>query len=236
MRTQLQLAAASLLFVAGAAGAQIHLHGDKPAAEDLSWMWQYTQPAPGSRENALALNARFKPFLEKNFTAPQTFWGKNKPLSDVAIEFLSVPGEVIGEDNRYITADGCVPHFCSDRGLLWVDQRRADPLAIFAAIEWISENKTPDNSNATYTMWVFANRALDPKHIPAPLTRSIARWTGRPAPGSTDLQNITRVYLIYPDGTPQPLSPATIGAHNALPAETSSQPNPSSNTTPKAQL
>jgi hypothetical protein len=238
MSRTLQLAAVSLLLTGTQAHAQLHLHADKPVAEDLSWMWQYTQPAPGiARENALVGDARFVPFLEKNLKAPQTFFtyhGKHEPVSDVAVRFLSVPGEVIGEDNRYLTADGCLPHFCPDRGLLWVDLRPTRPLVVFAAIDWISDNKTTDDSSAAYTMWVFANRAVDPEHVPSALTRSIARWTAQPSSGSKDLQNITRVFFVDPDGTPHPVAPSAIGAHNMLPAETITEPHQSLNQTEKA--
>jgi hypothetical protein len=69
-------------------------------------------------------------------------------------------------------------------------------------------------------MWVFPNHALDAEHVPAALTRSIARWTSQPSSGSNELQNITRVFLVDPDGTPHPVTPSAIGAHNILPEET----------------
>lgn len=236
MRCLLQLAAVALLpTLAPSTFAQLPWKHDKPQTEDLSWMWQYTQPAPGSRENALLWDPHFKPFLQKHLTAPQSFMQKNKPLSEVALEFLAIPGDVIGDDNRYFNADGCVQHFCPDRGLLWVDLGLAHPLVVFAAIDWISDNRTTDDDAAAYTMWVFTNRSLDPAHLPAALIRSIARWTLRPSSGSTHLQNITRVFLIDPNGTPHPITPSTIGAYNKLPAETTTDPNQSLSTPPKAK-
>ncbi|WP_260706140.1 hypothetical protein [Edaphobacter flagellatus] len=237
MRRTLQLAAAALLVAGMASHAQMHLHANKPQVEDISWMWPYTQPGPESRENRLVLDPHFMPFLERNLRAPQTFWtknGKHSPLSDVAEEFLMVPGEVIGEENRYITADGCVPHFCEDRGMLWVDLRPTNSLVVFAAIDWISENRSTEDKDAAYTMWVFSSRALNTEHLPPALTRSIARWTTHPS-RKTELQNITRVFLVDPDGTPHPVAPFDIGAHNTLPAETTKEPTQSLSTTPKAQ-
>ncbi len=225
MRRILQLAA-TLLLIAGATAnrAQIHLKQEKPQTEDLQWLWQYTKPAPGSRENQMLGDPHFKGFLESHLTAPQSFWGKNQPLSEVAMEFLGVPGEVIGDDNRYFNADGCVPHFCPDRGLLWADLGATHPLVVFAAIDWVSDNRTTDESAAAYTMWVFSNRSLNPNHPPAALIRSINRWTSHPSSGSNDLQNITRVFFVDPDGTTHPVTPGAIGAHNNLPSETASQP------------
>lgn len=224
MRRQLQLAA-GLLLISGAAAtrAQIHLKHDKPQTEDLQWLWQYTQPAPGSRENQMLWDSHFRPFLESHFTAPQSFWDKNKPLSEVVMEFLAVPGDVIGDNNRYFNADGCVQHFCPDRGLLWVDLGTSHPLVVFVAVDWISDNKATDESGAAYTMWVFSNRAIDPVNIPSPLVRSIGRWTSQPYGHTNILQNITRVYIVDPDGTSHPVAPADIGARNTLPPETATE-------------
>ena len=226
MTTRLHLAA--LLLTATAAGAQLHSpqvnlpHKQHP--EDLSWLWPYTQPAPTGNENALIFDPHFKPFLAAHLTAPQSFWNAEtkhpKPLAEVALEFLAVPGNVLAEDNRYLTADGCVQHFCPDRGLLWVDTGTPKPLVAFAAIDWISDNRATDDKHAAYTLWLFPNRALDLAHPPPALVRAITQWTARPSSGSQDLQNITRLIVVDPDGAAHPVAPTLFGAHNALPAET----------------
>ncbi len=199
---------------------QVTLHRT-PKPADLSWLWSFAEPAPDGRENDLAHDLRFQALLRRDLTAPQTFFGENEPLHQVALDFLGgPPGRVLADDNRYLTADACVAHFCPDRGLLWADLGTAEHLLVFAAIDWISDNRTTDDNAAAYTMWVFSNRPLDPAHLPPALVRSIARWTAQPSSGSTTLQNITRVFLVDPDGTPHPLSPAAIGAHNTLPPET----------------
>jgi hypothetical protein len=225
MRRSLQLAAAVLMLTTAlGARAQLHLKHDKPQLEDLSWMWQYTQPdSKRSQENALLWDSHFHPFLQDSLKTPQTFWDKNKPLSEVAMEFLAVPGDVVADDNRYITADGCVQHFCPDRGLLWVDLGRTHPLVVFAAIDWISENHNVDDRDAAYTMWVFSNHSIDPARIPSGLTHSIARWTSQPYGKTTHLQNITRVFFIDPDGTAHPVTPSSICARNTLPPETTTE-------------
>ena len=212
------------------ASAQLHspqvtLHrSEKP--EDLSWLWTYASPPPAGDENRLALDPRFSPFLKRYLTAPQSFWGGGRPLAEAASNFLSgPPGVVINDENRYLSADACVPHFCPDRGLLWVDLGLPRPLVVFAAIDWISENKSVDQAGATYTLWVFSNRPLAIDHLPPALRRSVARWTGTPPSGSETLENITRVFVVDPDGTPHAINPQTLGAHNTLPAETSSEVN-----------
>ena len=230
MHRLLHLAAATPLLISGAARAQtihspqvqIHRHH---ADQDLAWLWEYTEPAPAGqksayRENDLRNDPRFKPFLQANLTAPQTFWRNGKPLPETALDFLTLPGDVLGENGRYLTANGCVPHFCPDRGLLWVDLGLPKPLVVFAAIDWISDNRATDDNSAAYTLWLFSSAPMDSTRIPGALTRSIRRWTAQPSSGGTGLQNITRVFLVDPDGTPHQLTPSDIGAHNALPPET----------------
>lgn len=213
--------------------AQIHspqITIRKHHAEDLSWMWQYTEPAPDGNENQLAQDPRLKLFLQQNLTAPQSFWGQDaahpRTLAEVALDYLGgPPGRVFSDQNRYLNADACVAHFCPNRSLLWIDAGLPHPLVVFSAIDWISDNRATGDKGAAYTMWVFSNQPLDPTHIPGALARSIRRWTAQPSSGSADLQNITRVLLVDPDGTPHPVAPSTVGAHNSLPAETSNEPS-----------
>jgi hypothetical protein len=218
MRRYLQLAVI-LLLAAGAVAtnANIFTHKEKKPKENVQWLWQYGPPPAEGRENALVLDPRFRPFLAQYLTAPQTFWAKNKTLAETALDFLSVPGKVIADQNLYLTITGCVFRFCPDRGLLWVDMGLPKPLIVFAAINWVQQNKTPDQPGAEYTLWVFSNNAIDPGHIPAALTRSIARWISEPPLGSTILQTITTAILVDPDGKPQQIAPAAIGANTIEP-------------------
>jgi hypothetical protein len=196
----------------------------KQPKEDIEWLWQYSPPPADGRENELLRDPRFIPFLAQYFTAPQTFWGNPKtgykPLSDTALDFLSVPDKVLADDNRYLSITGSVFRFNPSRGLLWVDLNGAHPLVVFAAIDWIKESKTPSDPAAEYTMWVFPNHPIDPDHTPAALTRSVARWTAQPPAGTTVIQHITNAILVDPDGTPHQISPANIGANTLTTPQT----------------
>ena len=211
MRRTLQLAAAALmLMTALGARAQLHLKRDKPQPEDLSWMWQYTEPSPTGNQSALLTDARFRPFLAAHLTAPQTFWSKGKSLADTALEYLGQSRSVVAEENRYITVTGCVREFCPNRGLLWIDVGSPRPLIVFAATNWIAENKATDQPGANYTLWIFSSRALDPTHLPQALTRSIDPWAVEPIADGT-IEEIANVILVDPDGQPHPIQPADIG-------------------------
>jgi len=222
----------ALIGQVGAAGllAQFHLPGakhDKKPHSDVEWMWEYGPPPADGRENQLIQDVRFYPFLKQNLTTPQSFWGvqgtRYKPLADTAMDFLSVPGKVVAEDDRYLSITGCVFHFCPSRGLLWVDLNPAPKdsngppnLVVFAAVDWIRDSKTTSEPDAEYTLWMFTNEALGltadaPNPVPAALKHSISRWTKEPLAGSGIVENITHAIVVDPDGTPHQVPIASLG-------------------------
>jgi hypothetical protein len=237
MRILLQLATAILL-TATLAPAQIHSpqinKKEKPQREDVEWIWQYTPDDinKDGRENDLVQDPHFVPFLEQFFTAPQSFWGtpiagRYRSLPNTALDHLTVPGKVLADDNRYISISGCVVHFCPARGLLWLDLNGMHHLVVFAAIDWIKNDRPTSDPAAEYTLWLFPNDALaltgPGQHPPPTLTRSIARWAAEPLPGSAIVQNITHAILVDPDGTPHEVTPASLGI---APPPTAKSSNP----------
>ena len=217
MIRRLQLVAAPLLLTAAAMSAQIHLQPDKPAAEDLSWMWQYTQPAPDGNENGLASDPRFRELLNKHLTAPQSFWNKGREkLADVAVEFLSVPGIARADDNRYLTATGCVPHFCPSRGMLFIDIGSSHPLVVFAAIDWTRDSHNIEEDDAEFTLWLFPDRALatagsdNTPRLSSPLKRSLGIFSAERNGGKVS-PLITRAFVIDPSGMPHEIPASQTG-------------------------
>jgi len=222
MRHPLQLAA--LILTATTLHAQIHMpqlsHKEKDKGEDVSWLAPYANPAPEGRGDELTHDSRFKLFLRDHLTAHQIFWNENESLGDTAIEFLGVPGQVVLDDNRYFSFDGCVPHFCPSRGLLFVDLGTAHPLVVFIAIDWVKDNKVPGQTGAEYTLWLFSNRALNiaggaddasTEHVPPALIHTISRWAAQPTAGTTVIPNITNTVLVDPTGNPHQVPPASLG-------------------------
>jgi hypothetical protein len=224
MRRLLQLASAALL-VTTLAPSYAKPKSDKPKHEDVEWMWQYgpDDKNKDGRENELIQDPRFRSFLEQFLTAPQTFWGvpingKYKTLAETAYDYLSVPGSVTAEENRYLTVTGHVFHFAPARGLLWIDLNGKHHLVAFAAIDWTKQGRPTTDPAAEYTLWLFSNDPLTVdapgsggQHVPAALTRSIARWAAKPLPGLSYVQNITHAILVAPDGTPHEIPPASLG-------------------------
>jgi hypothetical protein len=197
---------------------------DKPQREDVEWLWQYTPDATNKegRENDLVQDLHFKPFLDQFLTTPQTFWGipidgRYRSLANTALDHLTVPGKVLADENRYISISGCVVHFCPARGLLWVDLNgKQQHLVVFAAIDWIKEDRPASDPGAQYTLWLFPDMPLatasgPTQHPPPALIRAIGRWAAEPLPGSGIVQNITHAILVDPDGTPHEVSPSALG-------------------------
>ena len=191
----------------------------KPRPADLEWMWQYSPstspPLPEGREHELIQDPNYHDFLAQYFTAPQSFWGsttldprntRRKSLADTVDDFLTVPGKVVADDNRYITITGHVFRYPPGRGLIFADLNTPKPLVVFAAIDWIRESHVTAEPDAEYTLWIFVNQTpgtpQNPYNLPAPLVRSLTRWMAEPIAGSKIVQKITAAILVDPDGTP----------------------------------
>ncbi|HEX3571206.1 MAG TPA: hypothetical protein VHU44_10320 [Acidobacteriaceae bacterium] len=223
MRRLLQLATAALLATT-LMPSYAKPKNDKQR-EDVEWLWQYTPDDRNKdgRENDLVQDAHFRAFLEQFLTAPQTFWGvpingKYKTLAETALDYLSVPEKVAADENRYISITGHVIRFAPARGLLWIDLNGKHHLVAFAAVDWTKQGRPTTDPTAEYTLWLFSNDPLTvegpgsgAQHVPAALTKSIARWSAQPLPGSGIVENITHAVLVDPDGTPHEVPPASLG-------------------------
>jgi len=224
MRPTLQLAVIALALTATAGHAQItdpnNLVAPPPPpiqfrgkhlitkTNDLQWLWQYTTPAPDGNEGALLVDPHFRMMLADELTAPQAFFREGKVrLPDVArLYFGTLSGSVRSEGNRYIWLGGCVQHQCERQGLLWFDTAVQHPTVVFAATEWTTEGKPSEDPDASFNLWLFASRPLDPEHIPQSLVAAISDWNAI-AP-----QHVQTALVIDPDGTPHKVDPAALGA------------------------
>ncbi len=156
--------------------------------------------------------------LSNSFQQPQAFWGKNIPLADAIPRFLSRNGEVNGRGNRYLMIDGCVPSFCAEHGMLWIDLGTPEPLLVFAAVDWTTQDHTTDEAAADYDLWLFPNHEVAADALPLAFTQSIADWDARLAAAHRGVPHIAHAILVEPDGQPHPLDPTFAGA-NTRPAQ-----------------
>jgi hypothetical protein len=190
----------------------------KQPKEDIEWLWQYSPPPAEGREHELIQDPHFRPFLEQYFTAPQSFWGPESPrksLPDTIESFLAVPNKVVQDEQRYLTATGCVFHLCASRGLLFADLNSPHPLVVFAAVEWIRDARPTTDPEAEYTLWIFPNHTPgtqeNPQALPPPVVRSLTRWMAEPVARTGIHQKITHAILVDPDGTPHQVPVPTAG-------------------------
>ena len=185
---------------------------------NLQWLWQYAQPTPNGNAVALRNDERLPSLLANAFRQPQAFWGKQVPLAEVIPRFLARYGEINAKDNRYYVVDGCVPSFCAAHGLLWIDLGAPQPLLVFAAVNWTTEDHTVDEANADYNLWLFPSRQLSADGLPFALITAISDWDARLAQANRGVPHVAHAILVEPDGTPFPLNPAMTGA-NTLPPQ-----------------
>lgn len=184
--------------------------------EDLQWLWKYAKPAPEGSKIQLLEDKRFPALLAENFRAPQAMWGTGVALSDAARTFMDGYGRVGSSNNRYLSITGCVVAQCEQRGLLWADLGANAPLLVFAALRWNEQGHTANETGATFTLWLFPNRDLDPHQLPEALKSALDSWV-RPqpaAPCSTVV--ITNAIVVDTTGIPHILGALDAGIHPSL--------------------
>lgn len=218
MRHSLHLVVLNAALAATAAHAQI-INPDKLVApappnparhyeqrhkHDLQWLWQYTLDGSAA-ETGLLADPRFKQLISNELQAPQAFWNNGlTALPEVVTHYFTVeldPKHVAHSDNRYISIRGCVPHDCPRQGLLWFDTEPRHADIIFAATEWSSVGHEETSPDAQYNLWLFSNRALDPDHLSEAFLRTASRWL------AGTHENILKIVLVDPDGTPHAVDP-----------------------------
>lgn len=183
---------------------------------DLSWIREFASHSRGDekgRENDLNMDPRFQLLLKHSLRQQQFFWrdhGRFTTLPDLVQTFIGVPGDVLLEQNRYVTANGCVPHDCGDRGMIWMDTAPSQhPLLIFVATEVI--NGPTGNTEAIH-LWLFSTLKLDWQHVPPPFLGSISEWWNSTSQNTGLLpQHVTLVTLVQPSGEMVDLSPVLFG-------------------------
>ena len=152
------------------------------ASRDAAWTRAFASATLSSsvtdsvgRENDLNWDPRFKSLLKASFPQKQSIWfeqGKLISLPEMIQKFIGVPGEVLLDDSRYLTLDGCVPHDCDDRGMLWIDSGANPAVLIFAGTGMISGSDSAEKSH----LWLYSSEKLNWQQIPAPFLTSLHRW------------------------------------------------------------
>ena len=145
---------------------------------DLAWARAFASPELKSADNKW--NPQFRALVQSSFHQRQTFWrdhGRFPSLPELVMEFLGVPGGVTLEQDRFVTMDGCVPHACSARGMVWIDTRGSGkPLVIFVVPQDVSTAET--DKGALQHLWLFSSDESSCQNMPPQFTASLSRWYG----------------------------------------------------------
>ena len=219
------------LTIASSVGAQTKvLPSNADWTRAFAAPWQdipFTPPFVPSqgRDNALNRDPRFPLLLRSSFHQHQWFWYDNNKFTPVAelIElFIGVPGNAILDDDRYVTANGCIPHDCVDRGMLWIDTAAHPAKLIFVATGDVS-SATGDKSSSTM-LWVFSSSKLNWQQLPPPFLLSLHRWQNnlieQDRKGHVawiDQGGFLMANLVQPTGEIVVITPSVLGLEPATP-------------------
>ncbi len=160
----------------------------KTAPPDAQWVKSFAAPCDAAvcaksginadnkigKENALNTDPRWSALLHASLRQRQWFFNEHgfTPLADLAQTFMGVPGNALLDEDRYVTADGCYPHLCVLRGMVWVDTGANPAKVIFVATDLINDL---DADPGQLHLWIFANGRLDFARLP-PDFLLLKRW------------------------------------------------------------
>jgi len=211
MNSLRSIAAASVLAPALFAGAQQTHAASSPG--DATWMKSFaascnSTPCPldsVGEENRLSNDRRLLPLLRSSLHQKQWIFSETHnfmPVSDMVSTFIGVPGNAILDDNRYVTADGCVPHTCDIlRGMLWVDTATRPAELIFAATAYVdSVDDYTEDSYQEFHLWLFvSSNRRTASALPPEFLSSLKRWHDVNQANGYE-QSIALVTIVQPDG------------------------------------
>ena len=177
--------------------------GGSKAGQDIKW------------------DPNFRALMQASFHQHQYFWrdhGQFPSIPDLVETFIGVPEGVTLQDNRYLTVDGCVPHDCGDRGMVWIDTASQPRTVIFIVPDRVSTGL--HESGSPMHLWLFASTHLNWQKLPQPLVESVGKWFVNYHTTWANYFNLrpTLVTIVQPTGEMVDLSPALVGLNGEKPA------------------
>jgi hypothetical protein len=185
------------------------------ADTDASWTLTYASPneenpATAKRPHSASLESdpRFIPLLRATLPQRQSWWvngyGGSAPVSNVVQEFLGIPDDVIVDDNRFVTATGCVPHDCTTHGMLWIDTGTKPATVIFVGEDLVAGGQKGESG---YHLYLYTSRELAtyyagkrPIGIFSPnFLKHLAHWQAANI-SKYDDQKILLATIVWPNG------------------------------------
>lgn len=163
---------------------------------------EHSWPCPKSTngyENAFNGDPRLPTLLKISLPQQESWWvdghAGSAPVSRIVQEFIGVPRNLLVDDDRLVTATGCVPHDCTTNGMLWIDTDAHPATVIFAAEVMIESVKGGDNNH----LWIYASTQQNFEALPPSFLASLMRWHSSI---STKMlpQTVTVATLVQPNG------------------------------------
>ena len=214
---------AGSMLLSRSTAAQAASSARSKARNDLAWARAFASLEKKDGDNKW--DPRFRALMRGSFPQRQSFWrdhGRFPSVPELVEEFIGVPGSVTLDADRYVLMDGCVPHACSARGMVWIDTRGSGkPLVIFVAPEDVSTANS--EKRALQHLWLYASDALNWQAMPPDFVTSLARWYGayQETWAKYYRMNVLMLTLVEPSGLNHDLSPTLF----ALDSQTNGAPH-----------
>lgn len=183
------------------------------APYDLGWARAFA--SPDTKDADHKWDPQFRALMQSSFHQRQTFWrdhGRFASVPDLVTDFLGVPVGIFLDGDRFVTMDGCVPHACSARGMVWMDTiGHEKPLVIFVATQDVSTSAT--EKGAPQHLWFFASKELNWQKMPQDFKTSLSHWYSsyQATWAKEDPIEAALITLVQPGGLTVDLSPSLFG-------------------------
>ena len=189
--------------------------GSAPAKApvDLSWLHEFVGPYSGKD---IKWDPRFQTLIRSSLHQRQSIWrdhGKLISLPDLVQVFIGMPGSVLVDEDRFYTIEGCVPHDCTDRGMVWIDSASTDKMAvIFVAMS--SVNTAMDDHATPIHLWLFSSTALNWQKLPPNFLLRLSQWwLETQSHSNSDFDaRLAMVTIVQPDSETVDLTPALLAS------------------------
>jgi hypothetical protein len=182
-------------------------------ADDLGWLQAFTGSYEDGGVGDVKWDARFQLLMKASFHQHQSFWreqGKLLPVPDLVEVFLGIPESVTAEENRFYTVKGCVPHVCTEKGMVWIDrQDAANPGVIFVAMD---EVHTAEEEQASVHLWLFSRTKLNWQKLPPNFLKNLSQWWKQTQEYSKDTvpEELYIATIVQPTGETVDLTPGLL--------------------------
>jgi len=171
----LQVSAATLLLGASLATAQTAANPKtatpvSASANDLTWLDEY------AKGGDIKWDKRFIGLIQTSLNQRQNFWyekGKLVSTLELVQVFLGISGDFTSEKGVY-SIEGCVPHACPARGLLWIDTTaKPKPTVVFVAMQDVYGS---ENAQNVVHLMIYSSSKLDWQKLPPAFVKSLHQW------------------------------------------------------------